>query len=273
MTTCNPKHLVRDDTDLAKFWRRAAEPPATAPAEVPAGTRVYAVGDIHGRADLLARLLDSIGRDAAGAGLRKVLVFLGDYVDRGPDSAGVVDLILGGAPEGFETVTLMGNHEWMLLRFLGDIGAGPSWLLNGGWATLESYGVTPSGWDEPSPDELTRVQRDLAAALPARHLAFLRGLAYGHREGGYVFVHAGMRPGVDIDRQVDADLIWIREPFLSHDGDIGAVAVHGHTIAPEPQVRRHRIGIDTGAYMTGRLTCAVLEGRSLRFLVTPSWPE
>ncbi len=234
---------------------------------VPDGTRVYAIGDIHGRADLLVRLYREIAEDAeTGAPKRKVIVHLGDYVDRGPDSAGVIDLALGGGPEGFEPVFLMGNHEHLLLNFL-DIGGagGDVWLVNGGRQTLHSYDVdvaslilgriTFSGTAE-----------EFRANLPLAHLDFYRSLSLYHVEGDYLFVHAGIRPGVALEEQTEQDLLWIRSRFLLDSRDHGHVVVHGHTVDLYPTVRANRIGIDTGAYVTGRLTCLVLEGGEQRFL-------
>ncbi|MGE0714183.1 MAG: metallophosphoesterase [Alphaproteobacteria bacterium] len=240
---------------------------AERPAAVPDGTIVYAVGDVHGRDDLLADLHARIAADAARTGhRRRVLVHLGDYVDRGPASRAVVERLVAGPPAGFEAVTLKGNHEAFLLQFLQTIEAGPGWLANGGDATLASYGVTPPDpWDA---DEIEAAQAALRRALPAGHLAFLGGLRLLHQEGGYLFVHAGIRPWVPIDRQVAADLLWIRDPFLRWEAPLGAVVVHGHTITRAPDIRTNRIGIDTGAYASGVLTCLVLEGTERRFLAT-----
>lgn len=239
--------------------------PAPAP-RVPEGTRVYAVGDVHGRLDLLTFVLARIAEDAADAPARRVLVGLGDYIDRGPDAAGVLERLTAGPPPGFEAVLLKGNHEDSLLRFLaGDDRAAVSWLGNGGRETLDSYGIEPPPrWAELV--DFGALRRALRQAVPAAHLALLSRLAACHREGGYLFAHAGVRPGVDLDTQSPDDLMWIREPFLSSDADLGAVVVHGHSITPEPVVRSNRIGIDTGAYQTNRLTCLVLEGRARRFL-------
>jgi serine/threonine protein phosphatase 1 len=235
---------------------------------VPPGLRLYAIGDVHGRADLLDTLLTAIAADAARRpALAKRIVFLGDYVDRGPRSKEVIDLVLDAAPRGAELVTLMGNHEEMMHRFLRDISVGRSWMLNGGDATLESYGV-----DAPrmlsSTAQYRQAQAEFDALLPERHLRFLQGLAVTHVAGDYLFVHAGLRPGVPIDRQEQDDLIWIREEFLHSEADFGKVVVHGHSIAREPVLRPNRIGIDTGAYASGRLTCLVLEGTAREFLST-----
>jgi len=243
-------------------------PSGTHPPRVPPGRRLYAVGDIHGRADLLSRLLAEIATDAKCRGpAQNRLVYLGDYVDRGPDSADVIDLVLDGAPAGFDGVTLMGNHEDMMRRFLFDLTIGRGWLMNGADATLRSYGVEP-----PTPHDDTQAYRrasvELAQHLPPRHRRFLDSLALSHEEGDYFFVHAGVRPGVPLAEQRPEDLVWIRDEFLESDAEFGKRVVHGHSITREPTFRHNRIGIDTGAYATGRLTCLVLEGSDWALLQT-----
>ncbi len=236
----------------------------------PAGSRVYAIGDVHGRLDLLQRLLGLIREDAARAkAARKALVYLGDYIDRGPESKGVIDLLLSRPMRdaGFEEIPLMGNHEDILLQFLADVRVGPHWFAYGGMATLESYGVRP-----PRPmaaeEDLIRAQHEFAGRIPAAHVEFLRRMKLKHAEGDYLFVHAGLRPGVAVTAQIAQDLMWIRDEFLESDADFGKLVVHGHTIAETPQLRPNRIGIDTGAYATGVLTALVLEGNRRRFLQT-----
>jgi serine/threonine protein phosphatase 1 len=225
---------------------------------LPAGLRVYAVGDSHGCAARLAALHGRIAAHAAARpAARLLLVHLGDYVDRGPDSAGVVARLRAGPPvPGAAVVNLLGNHEQMMLAALGeapDAALTALWLENGGGATLESYGADP---------------RDRASwgGVPAADLAWLRGLRPSLSLGGYVFAHAGIRPGVPMEAQAVADLAWIREPFLSWRGGLPAVVVHGHTPSDAPEVLEHRIGIDTGAVFGGPLTCAVLEGDRVGFL-------
>jgi serine/threonine protein phosphatase 1 len=234
---------------------------------VPPGRRIYAIGDIHGRDDLLKRLHRLILADACRlpADVARVVVYLGDYVDRGPASAAVLDRLVHGRLPGFATVALMGNHEDMMQGFLAGGGALP-WLLNGGSETLASYGIRPAGRIDAVALEVLRGR--LGDALPPGHAAFLAGLGLYHEEGDYVFVHAGVRPGVPLARQARRDLIWIREPFLAAADAIGRTVVHGHTITDEPDVGPGRIGIDTGAFLTGRLTCVVLEGCDRRFLHT-----
>ena len=256
-------------------WLRRSKPaepaaPAAGPVNpaVPVGTTVYAIGDVHGRLDLLHDLEDQIRRHAgADDADRRVLIYVGDYIDRGFDSRGVVDHILDGPPAGFEQVCLKGNHEDFLLRFLDDAQSGPVWLANGGRETLMSYGVAiPQG--TRIYDELGATQHKLELALPAAHLKFFTQLALSHVEGGYLFVHAGVRPGVPIADQSQDDLIWIREEFLADDADHGYLVVHGHTPTQDPELRANRIGIDTGAFATGRLTCLVLSGEAQGFLAT-----
>ncbi|MCP5366276.1 MAG: serine/threonine protein phosphatase [Hyphomicrobiales bacterium] len=247
-----------------------AAPAAPTPEtpRVPDGSRVYAVGDVHGRTDLVRRLLDLIVADAAGAPeARRVIVFLGDYVDRGPDVAGTVDLLLQGPPPGFDYVLLKGNHEDFLLRLLEGTRHLDAWLMNGGIQTLESYGLDMT-YLPAAPQQATRLRQDFLAALPDDHLAFYRSLGAWHREGDYLFVHAGVRPGTRIEKQREEDLLWIRDRFLESDEDFGQVVVHGHTIVGTPEVRRNRIGIDTGAWRSGRLTCLALVGDQRRFLQT-----
>lgn len=234
----------------------------------PEGTRVYAVGDIHGRLDLLEDILGQVERDAAAAPEpRKVVVFLGDYVDRGPDSAGVIDRLLAGPPEGFEWVMLKGNHEEFMQRFLETPSSGLPWIMNGGDASLHSYGAMESRalFD---PFELDALHEKLIRRLPDSHRRFLDGLALTHVEGDYLFVHAGIRPGVPLERQDPRDLVWIRDEFLASGLDHGLMVVHGHTPMLRPQVCRNRIGIDTGAFQTGVLTALALHGTERRFLHT-----
>ncbi|MBI3515043.1 MAG: serine/threonine protein phosphatase [Proteobacteria bacterium] len=230
----------------------------------PDGTGVYAIGDIHGRDDLLAALLAAIRADGA-ANPRNLLICLGDYVDRGPASAAVVERLSRFHAEDFTLVPLLGNHEDLMLRFLADPDEGGPWLANGGAATLASYGVEVGpGWPERFRYEALRDA--LARALPARHRRFLDTLATRHAVGDYLFVHAGIRPGIALDRQDAHDLIWIRGPFLRATEPLGALVVHGHSIAPAPELKANRIGIDTGAFGTGRLTALAITGARVRLV-------
>jgi diadenosine tetraphosphatase ApaH/serine/threonine PP2A family protein phosphatase len=237
--------------------QRPTRPQSPARINAPDDTRIYAIGDIHGRLDLLDKLHASIGIDAAAAHApRNLIVYLGDYIDRGLDSRGVLDRLISPPLQNFETVHLRGNHEAMMLEFLEDAGVGPKWMPIGGNATLLSYGVDMRGGGRGADFEL--IQEDLRAKLPPDHLAFLQSLVLRHVEGDYYFVHAGVRPGRPLANQTERDLIWIREPFLSSTEWHGKMVVHGHSIEWEPQVFENRIGIDTAAYASGRLTCLVL---------------
>lgn len=234
----------------------------------PAATRVYAVGDVHGHLDLLSQMRDMISEDVkADRRERNVIVYLGDYIDRGPDSRGVVELLLNEPLVGIEEIHLKGNHEDFMLQFLDDPLIGEQWYLNGGDTTLASYGVERTVMTEGS-DRFIAVRDRLRSKLPVEHLAFLRSLAMYHVEGDYLFVHAGIRPGRPMEKQEAHDVMWIRGEFLSSDADHGYCVVHGHSISPEPELRRNRIGIDTGAFYTGRLTGLVLDGAEGRFLRT-----
>lgn len=234
---------------------------ASAAPAIPAGSRIYAIGDVHGRLDLLTRLHVLIAADAAkAASRRRVIVYLGDYVDRGPDSRGVLELLLNQPLAGFEHVHLMGNHEDYLLQFLKRAEVGPHWCAYGGFNTLASYGVRAADFEG--------ARRALADAMPPAHVAFMRGLKLTHAEGGYLFVHAGVKPGIALANQKADDVLWIRDEFLESTEDFGACVVHGHTIVETPQQHANRIAIDTGAFYTGRLTALVLEGTEQRFIQT-----
>ncbi len=232
-----------------------------APGWLLPGARVYAVGDVHGCDDRLAAMHRHVARDLAQLPAeRPLLVHLGDYIDRGPDSAGVVGRLAAGPAAGIPTVCLRGNHEQMLLDALAHDGDHrDDWLRNGGGVTLRSWGISPAqsvaAW----------------AARMARDLPFLHALPLFHCLDGYVFVHAGLRPGLSMGLQMEADMLWIRAGFLDWDGPLlpeapGTAAVHGHTPAKQPEIRRNRVGVDTGAVAGGALTCAVLEGDTVRFL-------
>ncbi len=232
-----------------------------APGTLPPGQRIYAIGDVHGCLDRLEALHALIADDlAARPTPEPLLLHLGDYVDRGPDSAGVVAKLAAGShlPD-VPTINLMGNHEQMMLAAVatGDTDATELWLANGGANSLLSWGVPRSAQPKEWP-----------SYLPKAHLIFLRDLAVCHAAGSYLFVHAGIRPGIPLERQTRHDLMWIREPFLSFKESFGPVVVHGHTPRQEPTVRPNRIGIDTGAVMGGVLTCLVLEEDRLAFMTT-----
>ena len=234
--------------------------------QTPAGMRIYAIGDIHGQLPLLDRLHGAIEADAARHNaLQRIVVYLGDYVDRGLHSREVVDRLLDGPLPGFRAVHLMGNHEQAVLDFLEDPSFGMQWANFGGLETLHSYGVEDAmGLSRPQ-DFFAAADR-FSEKLPARHLRFLKSLLPSVTLGDYFFVHAGVKPGVPLSRQAVEDMLWIRDEFLGSDEDFGKIVVHGHTPEPEPVMKANRVGVDTGAYITGVLSCVVLEGTELRFL-------
>jgi serine/threonine protein phosphatase 1 len=240
------------------------------PGTVPAGQAVYAVGDIHGRLDLLEDLLSRIAEDARrhSADQARQLVFLGDYVDRGSESRGVVERLLDDPMPGFSKVYLMGNHEEAMLAFLDGLSDGLDWLSFGGLETLLSYGVPLRSL--PRNEGSSRALRQaLAEAVPPSHLDFFKSCTLHHSAGDYLFVHAGVRPGIALERQDPADLMWIRDDFLRSKVPLrGRIVVHGHSICDLPQNREHRINIDTGAFVSGRLTSLVLRDGERRFLST-----
>ena len=230
-----------------------------APASLPPGERIYALGDIHGCAARLAALHARIAEDLAARPVAAAtLLHLGDYVDKGGDSAGVLAHLTGAPPlPGLAQDNLTGNHEATLLAALdGRPGDVADWLWSGGRATLDSYGLSadaaPATWAED---------------MPPAHLAWLRGLRRWHRAGGYLFVHAGIRPGLPLEAQAPDDLIRIRQPFLSSEARHCAVVVHGHTARAEPEIRHNRINLDTAAWSGGPLTCGVLEADRIGFLL------
>jgi serine/threonine protein phosphatase 1 len=231
-----------------------------APATLPPGRRIYAIGDVHGCADRLAAMHALIAADLRDRPVaRATVVHLGDLIDRGPDTAGVIALLLAPWPAtpAPRVISLMGNHEDMMLAALAsaDRLAMEQWMVNGGAESLRSWGVS----HRAKPAELW-------GAIPPPHLGFLRGMSLLHRAGGYVFVHAGLRPGIPLEGQARRDLLWIREPFLSCEAVLPGVVVHGHTPVEAPTIRANRLGLDTGAVIGGKLTCAVLESETLGFL-------
>lgn len=241
--------------------------PLLGSASAPAGMRIYAIGDVHGRLDLLERVHAGIARDLdrrPPASYR--IVHCGDHIDRGPRSAGVVAHLVELSRRDRNVVCLGGNHEDELLAFLADPVAGAElWFRYGGLDTLASYGIDARSVSR-DPKALTDLRNAFEVALPADHRLFLESLADDVILGDFLFVHAGIRPGVRLERQTRPDKRWIREPFLTSLLDHGKVVVHGHTPVPIPEVRLNRINIDTLAYESGRLTCIVIEGSSHRFL-------
>lgn len=252
---------------VLKLLKRALEPDLPT-ATVPDGVRVYAIGDIHGRLDLLDDLLFRIDADdrARGERARSQIVFLGDLVDRGPDSAGVVARAMELKESGRAVRFLMGNHEEVFLKAVKGSREALRFLVKiGGRATILSYGVPAADYDALDYDELAAV---LARQVPASHVAFLDAFEEQIRIGDYLFVHAGIRPRVPLEAQVGGDLRWIRGEFLDYRGAHGPIVVHGHTITDSVEERANRIGIDTGAFASGKLTALGLEGAARWYLST-----
>lgn len=237
-------------------------------ASLPAGLRIYAIGDVHGRLDLLNDLLSRINADIALRPIgRPLYVFLGDYIDRGPSSCETIDrLIEHGATH--ETVFLKGNHELIAIKCLSDRGLFDQWLRLGGRETLVSYGVPAE--TRASSKQIAELQSAFHTALPQAHFRFFRDLQNSFECGDFFFVHAGVKPKVELSRQKESDLLWIRGEFLSSKDDFGKIVVHGHTPNLEIEVRPNRINIDTGAFATGRLTCLAIEGEALSVIDTGS---
>ena len=228
------------------------------PGWLPAGRRVYALGDVHGEAAALREVFARIAADLAARPAAAEIVLLGDYIGHGPDSAGVLALLCAGGPAPL--IALRGDHEQRLLDALaGSAPDATDFRADGGAAALASWGIAA---DAPA--------AEWPAYIPPAHQALLRGLKLSHRAGGYLFVHAGLRPGVALPRQLRADVLGIRLPFLTAETDFGAVVVHGHSVTAEPEITAHRIGLDTGAGLGGALTCAVLEGSTIAWFAAPT---
>jgi serine/threonine protein phosphatase 1 len=243
------------------------------PPRGPSGRRLYAIGDIHGRLDLLDRLLAKIRQDIAAHGSRRPLfVFVGDYIDRGSHSRETIDRLIEHGRD-VECVFLKGNHEQVAIRCLREPALFERWMRLGGLETLLSYGVTPSGVT-PSPvaaaaaKQIVELQACFHAALPREHLEFFRHLKPSFMSGDFFFAHAGVKPRVALARQAENDLLWIRDEFLGADEDFGKIVVHGHTPNHEVDVRFNRINIDTGAFATGRLSCLVIDDATFSLIDT-----
>ena len=251
---------------LKRFFARK-ESPARPPAALPAGKRVYAIGDIHGRDDLLGALIDKIEADDGARGpVETQILFLGDLPDRGPASRKVIERAMALATAKPETVFIKGNHEELMIRVWdGDRPTAATFHRAGGRETLLSYGVTAEQYDSWDLGEVTDAT---TRVVPKAHIDFLRAFRPAYRLGDYFFTHAGVRPGIALDDQDEKDLRWIRSDFIESTADFGAVVVHGHTIRDEVEERENRIGIDTGAYASGRLTAIGLEGTDRWYLST-----
>jgi serine/threonine protein phosphatase 1 len=234
--------------------------PITKPS-LPEGIRIYAISDIHGCADLLQKMFTVIDRDLKTIGsMRAIHVFLGDYIDRGPDSRQTIDLLIDRANK-HESVFLKGNHEAFLFDVLKNPTQLQDWKQYGGLQTLTSYGLRPSL--NPDPAEQAELIKQLAQNIPPHQRRFFNHLRLRFVCGDFFFVHAGVKPGVALARQQEADLLWIREEFLASEEHFAKYIVHGHTPVREPDIRFNRINIDTGAYATGNLTLLTIQGDSL----------
>ena len=260
---------------LKLLKRRSAVQTPRSP-QVPAGMVVWAIGDIHGRHDLLRPLVEAIRADLrATDAQKKVVIFLGDYVDRGPDSREVIRYLAAlPAGDGVEWRFLKGNHEETMVKFLDDPMVGIQWCEYGGEATLRAYGLRPPDMKHRA-EAWRRLSTDLDHKLGADERAFLANLELQVSIGDYFFAHAGARPGLPLDRQSAGDLLWIRSSFLRSDVEFEKVVVHGHTPAAEVHADRRRIGIDTRAYESGMLTALKLQGGERRILqaIAPRSPE
>ncbi|MDA0260888.1 MAG: metallophosphoesterase [Proteobacteria bacterium] len=248
-------------------------------AMIPPGQRVYAIGDIHGRFDLLEALHGAICEDAAAVpNLDKTIIYLGDYIDRGSQVYEVVDALASDVLPGLSKICLKGNHEDMILGFLASTFPFGMWLVNGGDATLVGYDVDipplmsasalAFGEIDSDENEEAKIRANLAGKIPPAHIEFYNALTLYHRCGDYIFVHAGVRPGIPVERQDPQDLLWIRDTFIRSDADHGGVVVHGHSIFDDVDIKANRIGVDTGAWRSECLSCVVLEGEDLRIIQT-----
>ena len=251
---------------LTKLFKSNSIPPA--PSGLPENNRIYCVGDIHGRHDLLLELHNLIKEDALTYTGTKTLIYLGDYIDRGSESKQVIDCLLSTPFPDFKSVYLLGNHEQVLLQFLhnDDPSLANDWFKFGGIATLISYGVEIRGI--PTLKDIARIRAELSDKIPITHLDFYKKLNLSYESGNYFFVHAGIKPKLRLEQQKPEDMLWIREEFLNSKHYHSKIIVHGHTVTPKPEHLSNRIGIDTGAYSSGKLTCAVFENLDCKFIQT-----
>jgi serine/threonine protein phosphatase 1 len=227
---------------------------------------IYAVGDIHGRADLLHQLHNLISQDAEKyPNHQRIIIYLGDYIDRGHQSKQVVDQLINPHLNHFHSIYLRGNHENMLMEFLNDLNRGELWFMNGGLETLKSYNISLSLLNELNYQKLKDL---LLEKLPPEHITFFQALKTHHIEGPYFFCHAGVNPDIPLNKQNDEDLMWIRDPFLHSKKEFGKIVVHGHTVSQKPTLLPNQIGVDTGAVFTDHLTCVVLTDKAPYFLST-----
>lgn len=232
--------------------------------KLPDGVRIYAIGDIHGCADLLDALLRRIETHMLANPTRECIeIFLGDYIDRGPASQAVLERLVGHK-QTYRRVFLKGNHETYLSDFIKRPFILQDWQRLGGLETLMSYGMKPA--INAKAAEQAQLAADFSRTLPESHREFLRHLKSSFTYGDFFFAHAGVRPGIAFEKQREEDLLWIRDDFLFCEHDFGKVVVHGHTPVLQPDIRPNRINIDTGAYVTGRLTCLILEEDKIDFI-------
>ena len=233
----------------------------------PSGLRIYCIGDVHGREDLLQQVHDNILDDVSDYTGRKIVIYLGDYIDRGERSKQVIELLLSHPLSDFESIHLRGNHEQSLLDFLIEPDIGQAWFKYGGLQTLVSYGIRYNKIPTSTKD-MQELQTELKERLPDSHLEFLKKTLIFHSFGSYYFVHAGVNPRLSLEQQQPDDQLWIREDFIHHTKAYEKIIIHGHTITDEPDFQHNRIGLDTGAYQSGKLSCLVLENDSQRILQT-----
>lgn len=254
---------------IEKNDETSAALPAVTNSSVPEGICVYAFGDVHGRADLLERLFVKVEADIAEHAKDQniVLVFLGDYIDRGFQSREVVDFLLSERISQYQCIFLKGNHEEALMKFMTDPSFGPRWAGYGGLETLTSYSVRPPRI-RTAGEEWGIACDALNEAMPPDHRRFFNSLEISATIGDYIFVHAGLRPGRPLEEQVEEDALWIREEFLKDNSSFGVIVVHGHTPIAAPYRDFRRIGIDTGAYLSGKLTAACFMRSDVRFITT-----
>lgn len=233
--------------------------------DCPADSRIYCIGDIHGRADLLQQVHDKILEDAASYNGTKIIIYLGDYIDRGEHSRQVIELLLTRPLPGFDSIYLRGNHEQTLLDFLIEAEVAHSWFNYGGLQTLVSYGVRYNKIPT-SKNDLLALQNDLKERIPDGHISFFRKTRFFHSCGSYYFVHAGVKPQIALELQRPEEQLWIRDAFIEHTKPFEKIIVHGHTISDKPDFQHNRIGLDTGAYLSGKLSCLVLENDTQRVI-------
>jgi serine/threonine protein phosphatase 1 len=236
-------------------WRASRSPAKRMKPRIAYNTRIYAIGDVHWRADLLHEMFSAIDDSPIRHPIQNaVQVLMGDYIDRGPDSREVIEALIRRARR-HTMIYPKGNHESYAMQFLTDPTLLAEWQKAGGANTLLSYGPKHANGTDPA-----KVATAFREAMPKEHLRFLSGLALSFTCGDFFFAHAGVRPGIPLAKQTEHDLLWIRDEFLLHEDDFDKIIVHGHTPSEEPEVRSNRINIDTGAYATGRLTCLILQG-------------